>query len=257
MYGCAPRQPEAVSLDGALEAYDRLLASIGGRASEIGARPIVSHWPHRGSDGSRLLIVGQALFGWPDDWRASDAEGPTGREGVLAATRSRNADRAEPLDWIVGSDRCDKPFWKACRLLAEALEPDSPAPWYGRFTWANLFPVAWEATAGAPPGSPESKPGNPTGPLKEAQNGYVADLLRETVDWLDPSRVIVFGGPYWWPASAAVGGLSEHPRPLMQVGRADGQSWLVGWHPNGANRRGWTPDRYVTQILAALRDIEP
>jgi hypothetical protein len=26
--------------------YDRLLASVGDRADDIGARPVVTHWPH-------------------------------------------------------------------------------------------------------------------------------------------------------------------------------------------------------------------
>ena len=29
-----------------IAAYDVLLASIGDRADDIGARPVVTHWPH-------------------------------------------------------------------------------------------------------------------------------------------------------------------------------------------------------------------
>jgi hypothetical protein len=156
------------------------------------------------------------------------------------------------MAWIEHSDRRDKPFWKSCRLLAERLEPTSPAPWWGRFTWANLYPIAWEGDPTAAPGSPASHPDNPGGRLKLAQDPHVADLLRETVDWIDPEVVVVFGGPYWWPASAAAPGLSDQPRPLLQAGRVDGRRWVVGWHPNGANRRGWTPARYVDVICTAI-----
>lgn len=115
--------------------------------------------------------------------------------------------------------------------------------------------VAWEADPAAPPGSPASHPGNPGGALKLAQDPHVADLLRETVEWLNPEIVVVFGGPYWWPASSAVDGLTKRPRPLMQVGPAAGRRWVVGWHPNGANRRGWIPERYVQLISDTLADL--
>ena len=47
--------------------YDRLLASIGDRAADIGDRPVVTHWPHVGSAYRGLVIVGQAVYGWADD----------------------------------------------------------------------------------------------------------------------------------------------------------------------------------------------
>lgn len=60
-----------VSSEIAEAAYDRLLASIGDRADDMGDRPVVLHWPHVGSTYQGLVVVGQALFGWPDDFRAS------------------------------------------------------------------------------------------------------------------------------------------------------------------------------------------
>jgi hypothetical protein len=36
--------------DAVIEQYDVLLASIGDRAVEIGTRPVVTHWPHVGSE---------------------------------------------------------------------------------------------------------------------------------------------------------------------------------------------------------------
>jgi hypothetical protein len=59
------RSLATVSTDNATATYDRLLASIGGRADEIGPRPVVAQWPHVGSTYDGLLIVGQALYGWP------------------------------------------------------------------------------------------------------------------------------------------------------------------------------------------------
>jgi hypothetical protein len=47
----------------AIAGYETLLASIGGRADEIGDRPVVTHWPHVGSAFRGLVIVGQAVYG--------------------------------------------------------------------------------------------------------------------------------------------------------------------------------------------------
>src|SRR4051812_3782474 len=84
----------------ALQLYDQLLASIGGRAREIEPRLCVSHWPHVGSAYDGLLIVGQALRGWPNEWRASEAATEAGRRRILEVTRTHAASRPEPLDWI-------------------------------------------------------------------------------------------------------------------------------------------------------------
>jgi hypothetical protein len=67
-------------------AYDALLASIGERSADIDPRPLVSHWPHVGSAYRGLVIVGQALRGWPDEWPASEARIAAGRQRILNVT---------------------------------------------------------------------------------------------------------------------------------------------------------------------------
>jgi hypothetical protein len=52
---------------------DALLASIGGRADDIG-EPVVTHWPHVGSASCGLVIVGQAVYGWADDCKAAQLQ---------------------------------------------------------------------------------------------------------------------------------------------------------------------------------------
>jgi hypothetical protein len=114
-----------------LELYDQLLASIGERSAEIEPRPLVSHWPHKGSAYRGLVIVGQALRGWRDDWQASEARTAEGRQRVLAMTRARNADRPEPLDWVPSHPKVrNSPFWAFARHLVEELEPDTRVPWW-------------------------------------------------------------------------------------------------------------------------------
>ena len=70
--------------------------------------------------------------------------------------------------------------------------PDGGAPWYARLAWVNLYPAA-----------PEDPPGNPCGPLREAQDTLVGDLLRDTVEMLGARIVLAMVGPYWWPAGSS------------------------------------------------------
>lgn len=222
--------------------YDRLLASIGDRAAEIGDRPVVTHWPHVGSAYRGLVIGGQAVYGWPDDAKVAAFRDPAERAAMIATIRSR-VDKPEPLDWIASHAVRTSPFWRAVRRFVEALEPDIDAPWYARFAWVNLYPSA-----------PEDPPGNPGGALKEAQDPHVGPLLRAVTDWLDAKRVIATVGPSWWPAanSAGLGDLPEQPRPLLRAGRSDGRTWVVGWHPNGASHRGYGPAAYCDLIVDAV-----
>lgn len=116
---------QTLEMDAALivAGYDRLLASIGDRAADIGSRPVVTHWPHVGSSYQGLVIVGQAVFGWADDCQAVDLQIAANRSAMIDSIRSR-VDKPEPLDWIGTHPRRNTPFWKMTRLVVEALEPD-------------------------------------------------------------------------------------------------------------------------------------
>ena len=105
---------------------------------------------------------------------------------------ARNADRPDPLDWIATNPVRTSPFWMVARMVAEALEPGTDAPWYARFSWVNLYSAA-----------PENPPGNPDGPLRQAQDPLVGELLRVTVEMLEARTVIALVGPYWWPAGCS------------------------------------------------------
>jgi hypothetical protein len=226
--------------------YDALLTSVGSRAGEIGDRPVVTHWPHVGSAYRGLVIVGQAVYGWGDDYRADHFQTEAGRQESIAAFRAR-VDRPDPLDWIETHSVRTSPFWRAVRRLVEALEPDLEVPWYARFAWVNLYPAA-----------PEDPPGNPGGALREAQDPHVGPLLRAVTDWLDAKRIIAVVGPFWWSAAGPAGlaDLPEEPRPLLRAGRSGGRTWVVGWHPNGASHRGFGPAAYTHIIVNAVAKVE-
>jgi hypothetical protein len=226
--------------------YDALLASIGRRADDIGARPVVTHWPHVGSAYRGLVIVGQAVYGWADDCQAGNLRTTASRDEMIATIR-RRADNPEPLEWIETHPRRNTPFWRTARLCAEALEPDIDAPWYARFAWVNLYPSA-----------PEDPPGNPTGALKAAQDPHVGGLLGAVTDMLDARRVVAVVGPFWWPAAGPAGlaDLPEQARPLLRAGRSGGRTWVVGWHPNGASHRRFGPAAYTEIIVSAVEKAE-
>jgi hypothetical protein len=159
-------RPWMASRDAMLAAYDRLLAALGAQADDLGPSDLATHGPHVGSAYRGLVILGQAPFGWSDVWPPSMFATADGRERVLAATMARNADRGEPLDWIDSSHHRSSPWWTCVRTLTQLLEPDSTAPWYGRFAWVNLYPVARD-----------DPPGNPAGLLRELEDPLVGDLL--------------------------------------------------------------------------------
>ena len=79
--------------------YNRLWASIGDRAAEIGDRPVVTPWPHIGSAYQGLVVVGQAVYGWGDDFPAAHFQTQAGRDEGVAAFRAR-VDQPDPLSWI-------------------------------------------------------------------------------------------------------------------------------------------------------------
>jgi hypothetical protein len=223
-----------------------LLASIGERAGDIGDRPVVLHWPHVGSAYGGLVIMGQALYGWPDDFPAAQFGTVAGRAQAIAVARQRNRDRPEPLDWLATNPVRNSPFWTVTRLLAGEFEPNDATPWFGKIAWVNLYPAA-----------PESPPGNPGGPLREAQDPLVGKLLEATVEMLEARTVVALVGPYWWPTGSAspFDQLAELPRPLLRAGRIDGRSWIVGWHPGGASRRGFGPSSYAGILSYAVQRV--
>jgi hypothetical protein len=236
-----------ISVAKAVELYDQLLASIGARASDIAPRLCVSHWPHVGTAFDGLLIVGQALRGWPDEWQATEAATEEGRARILVTTRLRNSLRAEPLDWVPNQANVrNSPFWLFSKHLVDLVVP-GPAPWYARYAWANLYPVA-----------PEDPPDNPTGPLKEAQDRLVGPLLLELAEMLGARTIVVIAGPIYWYHARRTGelwNLMEQPRPLTWSGSAYGCRWVVGYHPKWASFNGWGAPRYAQLVANQLATV--
>lgn len=177
-------------------------------------------------------------------WSIQDTRG---RQSALEVTLSRSSGGGdEPLAWLAAHRVRNSPFWTTARLISETLEPEAEVPWYGRFAWVNLYPVA-----------PADPPGNPSGALRAAQDPLVGDLLQATVQMLKARTVIALVGPYWSLAGTVtpLSELTVQSRPLLRSGRLDDCTWVVGWHPGGASRRGWGPRAYADLSLEEVKRV--
>ena len=225
------------------DAYDRLLASVGRVALEVGDGRLTSHWPLVGSHFDRgVLVVGQAVYGWLPDWTALDATSAAGRAAILADTKASFADLDDPMSWIAGHRVENSPFWRTAHEVTDALVPDPESPWFSRVAWANLYPIA-----------PGAYKGNPEGTLRQVQTTPAAEFPTAVVDALAPRLVLVLAGPYIWPfvEPLDLGDLARADAPftLVETRRA-GVPWICGMHPGGAQRRGWPARRYAELIVA-------
>jgi hypothetical protein len=230
-----------------------MLDEVGKRADGIGRRLIAAHWPFVGTDypTTRLLIVGQALAGWDDKtspalWTADRATTPGGRRALLTAAQRWAKHREEPIDeplaWRGGA------FWDLNRHLVNALEPDRVTPWQARMAWWNLFPLGW--------GDNNRSPWFDH--LWEAQMPHLADLFWESVEFLEPRRIVILAGAGFWPHTAPVLGLADLPRvawPLIAGGQREGRAIVWSRHPGG-HYKGLTRPAFARTIAEAVLTVE-
>lgn len=135
-----------------------------------------------------------------------------------------------------------------CHDVALALEPDAGGPWYSRFAWANVYPLA-----------PDEPRDSPRGPLKEAQDPFVGGLFADLLDMLDAKRVVIVSGPAYWshPAQAAAfASLPTAAFPLLRARRVDRRTIVVGCHPTYARRRRIGADAYAARIVETIASLE-
>lgn len=242
-----------MSETGAVDAYTRILEGVADRADQIGPRVLASHWPFRGSDYRRLLIVGQALAGWDDKkspalWTAAQVMTEQGRAAVLEGTQAWAKARPEPMDEPLRT-RSGSSFWDLSKYVVPALEPEGRKDWHSRHAWWNLFPIGW--------GETNKSPWIGDG-LWEAQLADMPELFWEVVDFLDPTRIVILAGKEFWPHMAGRLGLHDLPRlewPLIAGDVRDERAIVWTYHPGahllGVNRRG-----FAQAIAAAVRDME-
>jgi hypothetical protein len=224
------------------DAYDRLLASVGRAAGDIGDGRLTSHWPLVGREYDRgVMVVGQAVYGWIPDWTAADAASAAGRLAILSDTRATLSGQDDPMSWIAGHRVENSPFWRTTHGVTDALVPDRESAWFSRVAWTNLCPIA-----------PGDYKGNPEGTLRQVQTSAAAEFLSATVDALQPRLVLVLAGPFIWSfvEPLDLSSMTRTDAPFTLVGRRRGVPWICGMHPGGAQRRGWPARRYAELIIA-------
>ena len=226
--------------------YRSLLMSVGSVVDDLADVTLTSHWPLVGTAPGRVLVIGQAVFGWIPSWHASRLSTPAGVDEILAETQLACYERQDPMDWIVENRARASPFWRTVRLTMEGLHPDSTLPWFSHVAWANLYPVARNDIKG-----------NPDGTLRDVQTRPAAELVDAIARALDPDLTLVLAGTFWWPFTERLA-LTDSlvaERPLLCLGRRHGQPWIIGMHPGGAQRRGWGARAYADHIVAAVERL--
>jgi hypothetical protein len=176
MISAAMAQDAAPASAQAAELYQTLLSSVGALVPASDDTSVVAHWPHVGSSYDGLAIVGQALRGWPDEFDPAGFRSAASRTDAMAVIHRRTAGRTEPMDWLATSRVRNSPFWTVARLATEGLTSGG-GPWFSRFAWLNLYPLAPEL-------------GNPGGWLREAQDPHVGSLLRALINMIRARTVI-------------------------------------------------------------------
>jgi len=150
---------------GVEEQYRSLLRAVSASGLPSDIR-LTSHWPLLGTAPRRLLIVGQAVFGWIPNWSIADVATEAGITRVVTDTQSACYERSDPMNWILENRARSSPFWRATRHLVESTFPGSTYDWYSHVAWANIYPVARNDVKG-----------NPEGVLRESQTTPAARLL--------------------------------------------------------------------------------
>lgn len=237
--------PERTPVTGELERRaDALLAAIGSNAEAIGDAALTMHWPTVGAAFDHgVLVVGQAVYGWMNSWTAQEVREANVRERVIGEAKNPFPDLKDPMAWIDGHHARTSPFWTVAHQVTDALSPGR-APWFSRLAWANLCPVA-----------PNDIKGNPSGALLRAQTSSAAPFLERAIEEIQPRLVVVVGGPYIWPYVEPLNleVLQQAAKPLYLAGRRNDVDWIVGMHPGGASRRGWSPMTYAELIVATVQ----
>ncbi|MGD0019959.1 MAG: hypothetical protein ABSD62_11950 [Candidatus Limnocylindrales bacterium] len=149
----------------------------------------------------------------------------------------------EPL-----ATRSGSPFWTLSERTCLALEPAGETPWYARYAWSNLFPLAW--------GDNNKSPWVGDG-LWEPQYEHVPAYFWETVGSLDPTRILILAGKGFWDQTAGALGLAGLARldwPLIAGGQVDGRSIVWTYHP-GAHLSGITRQGFSERIVFAFDEL--
>lgn len=214
-----------MKLSAAYEAdYAQLLRDIGGTPSLPSAMSMTIFWPMVGHrfDGD-LMVVGRAVNGWNTALTVEEARS----EALVAQRISQVRERSERdgMRWVTelagnreGYNTNNSAFWRVNRRVS--LPPDADderkQAWSAHLIWSNLYKAApvegW----------------NPGGDFLRSQTGAACELLAREIDELNPRRILVLAGRWWfepfanhldldigWRSGLVEGVTSYNNRPLV------------------------------------------
>lgn len=216
----------------------RALLVAAGRTPGVEPDQLAVFWPMVGARYTgELMVVGRAVNGWIDSARTSEL----GDEAVTAAATAAARRTSEgsggcPMRWVTEAwgrgggkySTARSAFWRLTRRVLALVDADSRSDplWASRLAWSNLAKLA------------PCLGGNPGGQLLELQRRLGPRLLAEEIAELEPKRILVLAGEWWFePFGAALGLLFDGQGGRVQsVIDPAGRLWVVAPHPQGKPR---------------------
>ena len=228
--------------------FQAAVAAIGSDPNLPAATTAAIFWPLVGHrfDGD-LLVVGRAVNGWVHDITVEDARIPSAVCDRVAEAR-KHAERDE-MRWVTdlagnrdGYNTNESAFWRVNRrvVMASGLTDESEASWSARIAWSNLYKLA-------PVGG-----GNPRGAFLRGQTEQATRLLAREISELDPQRILVLAGRWWFEPFADRLGLDVEWRTGLVEGTAKigRRRYVIAQHPMTKPE-----GRLVQEVLDAFGSI--
>lgn len=214
------------------EGYERDYSAL---LKDVSSDPRLRHaelnmfWPKIGSRWQGdLLVAGRAVNGWIDRWIPAESPDP---EALAATARGTGEDtvNGDQLGWVLeawqrrgaGYKTSRSQFWETVRRVCIEGRPDRVSDWPSYIAWTNLLKVApWTG-------------GNPGSRLRAAQRDMGFALLAREIEELNPRRVVVLAGRWWFAPFAEALGLDVRWQDGYVEGIADEpkRRWVIAVHP--------------------------
>lgn len=153
-----------------------------------------------GSEDIKLMVVGRATNGWGEmDFDYTNQKEKYVNDALeLLDKDNRSLEKRYRFDWIEREKQKPpklryiaeaKPFWNYTRSILKELSKNKcceEKDWYQSLLWSNLFPVSF------------AKEGNPSARLKDAQFHVAKKLLREQINYFQPTHVLIISNWDGW-----------------------------------------------------------
>lgn len=184
--------------------YGQLFDGIEKSFTECEEKKITTLVPMKGcrydSEEIKLMVVGRATNGWGemDSDYTNQKKKYVDDALELLEKDNRASDKGKRFEWIEKEKHKPKekrynaetkPFWNYTRSILKELSKNKcyeEKDWYQSLLWSNLFPVSF------------AKEGNPSEGLKDSQLFVAKKLLREQINYFQPTHVLIISNWDGW-----------------------------------------------------------